>query len=112
MNHEDRRRNARSRAQLVVELYEPDGRLVLGVGRLLDLSSSGFRFESTLRLHPHQLLRARVRMKKDLQFEVPVKVAWTRSKGIRLSYGMEFKGISRGDYLRMERWVKEHKALV
>jgi hypothetical protein len=111
MNPEDRRRAPRSRTQLVVELYEPEGRLVLGVGRLLDLSSMGFRFESNLRLHPHQLLRARVRMKRDLLVEVPVKVAWTRSKGIRHAYGMEFKGISKTDYHRMEQWVKEHQTV-
>src|SRR5262249_21739207 len=103
------RRAPRSPADLIVELYEPEGRFVLGVGKLLDLSSLGFRFEGSLRIRSESPLRARIRLKRELLVEVPVRVAWTRSKGTRFTYGMEFKGISKSDLARMEQWVKEHK---
>ncbi|OGR90567.1 MAG: hypothetical protein A2992_10520 [Elusimicrobia bacterium RIFCSPLOWO2_01_FULL_59_12] len=105
----ERRRATRSRSDLVIELYEPEGRLVVGVGRLRDLSSLGFRFEGTLRLQVGEMYRARVRLQKNLLLEVPIKVAWVRGKGLEHAYGMEFSGISKADFEKMERWVKKGK---
>ena len=111
MTNKERRRARRSRAELVLELYEPEGRLVMSVGRLLDLSSLGFRFEGPLGMKAGQTFRARIRLEKTLMLEVPVKVAWVRSKSTRNAYGMEFMGISKTDLAKMEKWVKGRKGV-
>jgi hypothetical protein len=98
----DRRRAQRTRAELVVELYEPEGRLVLGIGRVLDLSLVGFYLEGSVQLHPGQVLRARIRWQKGSNLEVPIKVAWARRKGTRNAYGMEFVGITKSDLARLQ----------
>ena len=109
MRDKERRRARRSQTELVLELYEPEGRLVMSVGRLLDLSSLGFRFEGPLGMQAGQTFRARIRLEKTLMLEVPVKLAWVRSKTNKNAYGMEFMGISKVDLAKMEKWVKEHK---
>ena len=109
MTDSERRRAGRSQTELVLELYEPEGRLVMTIGRLLDLSSLGFRFEGRLGIHEGQTFRARIRLEKTLMLEAPVKVAWVRSKTTKNSYGMEFMGISKLDLAKMEKWVKERK---
>jgi hypothetical protein len=109
MSSTERRRAKRSQAELVLELYEPEGRLVMTVGRLLDLSSLGFQFEGPLGMQEGQSFRARIRLEKTLMLEVPVKVAWVRHKTNKNAYGMEFMGISKVDLAKMEKWVKERK---
>ena len=111
MSEKERRRARRSKAALVLELYEPEGRLVMSIGRLLDVSSLGFRFEGPLGMPVGQVFRARIRLEKALMLEVPVEVAWVRSKGAQNAYGMKFTGISKTDLAKMEKWVKEHKNL-
>jgi hypothetical protein len=109
MTDKEKRRAPRSRAELVLELYESEGRLVLTIGRLLDLSSLGFRFEGPLGLLKGQRFRARIRMEKNLMLEVPVQIVWLSPKGTKNAYGMEFMGISKVDLAKMEKWVKERK---
>jgi hypothetical protein len=110
MMPEDRRRAKRTQADLIVELYEAEGRLVIGVGKLLDLSAIGFRFEGSLPIAPGQTLRARIRLQRSQLVEVPVKVSWTQNKGNRAAYGMEFIKIPRSDLEKMEKWVADHRA--
>ena len=109
MSAKERRRARRAMVDLVLELYEPEGRLVMSIGRLLDLSSLGFRFEGALGMKPGQTFRARIRLEKNLLLEVPVEVAWKKGKGTKNAYGMKFMGISKTDLAKMEKWVKEHK---
>ena len=110
MSQDERRQAKRSAIELVIELYEPEGRLVMTIGRVRDLSSLGFCFEGALGIKVGGLYRGRLRMEKSYMLEVPMKVAWARSKGAKNAYGMEFIGISKGELAKMEKWVKERKA--
>src|SRR5437016_1873178 len=74
----------------VMELYDNSGRLILGVGQLLDCSTVGACFASTTVLLAGAELRARIRSPGKKVVEIPARVVWTRRKAGSTLYGIEF----------------------
>jgi hypothetical protein len=107
----ERREAPRAKSELVLELYDSGGQLVAGVGRLLDLSTKGGRFESALRLKLGQPFRARLRFEDDRVLELDARVAWLRPKRQVVAYGMEFVGVAKRDLDHIHKWVRAHKAV-
>jgi hypothetical protein len=90
MNPPENRRSKRMRMQEAVEFFELNGTLLLGVGRLINLSTVGALVESSLRLEPGQRVTARLRRKGRSILELPAQVVRVRGKGALLTYGLEF----------------------
>ena len=108
MNTKERRQTPRMSSDLVLEVYNPDGQLVAGVGRLLDLSAQGGRFETVLRLSLGQTVRAHLRLDSEKALEVQARVIWTRAKGPVSLYGVQFVGFTDKEFGRLKTWVTAH----
>jgi hypothetical protein len=86
----DRRRAPRKRSEAVLELFGDDGQLIIGVGRLIDLSTVGARFETRKALQEGQNLRARFKLPKGPKVEMGARVVWRRKKRDGSVYAVEF----------------------
>jgi hypothetical protein len=91
MSENEQRRTARKYADYVVEFYEPDGLLLAGVGRLLDLSPTGARVESSLRFTPGQALLVRLRRGNGSDVDLSATVVRRQQRGTAATYGIRFK---------------------
>jgi hypothetical protein len=91
MSHSEKRRSNRKNSNYVVEFYDSDGLLLEGVGHLLDLSPTGALVSSSLRLQLGQTVLTRIRRAGQASLELLASVVRVRSKGAKLTYGLQFK---------------------
>lgn len=104
----ERRKSSRQRTDLILELYEPDGKLIVGVGRLIDLSVHGAHFHSTLKLSIGQLIHALIRLDEKILLEIPSKVVWLGQKTQAQAYGVEFVDLSAYSVEKLRLWSQSH----
>lgn len=93
MSGTDKRRAPRRKHDSVLELYDQDGQLITGIGRLVDFSRVGACFTSSKRLAVGDRLRARLRLLKEGPLDVDAQVVWTRKRQNSVLYGIEFKTV-------------------
>lgn len=106
----ERRRSPRTNADLVLEVYDPEGHLVTGVGRVWDLSAKGAKFQTNLRLQVGQRAQIVVRLEDQSRHELPAKVVWARGKGTSSAYGLEFLDVPAGEINELKNWLKVQRA--
>jgi hypothetical protein len=86
----EKRRAARSKHDSVLEIYDEDGDLLTGIGRLVNYSSVGVCFSSTKSLAKGDPLRVRLRLLKEGALEISARVVWVKKKTNTTLYGAEF----------------------
>ena len=89
----ENRRAGRARHDSVLELYDEGGRLITGIGRLVDFSTSGVRFSSTKSLKAGDALRARLRLLREGILDITAHVIWAKKKPVGWQYGIAFDSI-------------------
>ena len=95
MRPNEKRRAPRSPHDSILELYDADGHLIIGIGRLVNFSNAGVCFSSTKVLVKGQKLTARVRLLKEGALEVSARVVWVEKKLSAIFYGIEFDTIQK-----------------
>src|SRR5579872_2903029 len=90
MNSDDQRRAKRKNSSIVVEFYDSKGALLLGVGRLLNISKTGGLVETGLSFRPEQDLHLRIRWPTHAITEKRAKVVRTHRKKTKQIYGIVF----------------------
>jgi hypothetical protein len=65
MSFHEKRRAPRASHDSVLEIYDAEGHLIIGIGRLVNFSNAGICFSSTKVLEKGQKLTARVRLLKE-----------------------------------------------
>ena len=88
----DNRRAARRKHDSVLELYK-EGRLITGIGRLVDFSSVGVCFSTTSSLAVGDRLNARLRLLQEGVLDIEARVIWARKKPSTFLYGIEFDSV-------------------
>ena len=95
MSVKDKRRASRSKDESVLEIYDMDGQLIKGIGRLVNFSNVGVCFSSTKMLFKGERLRARLRLLKQGMIEVSARVVWAKKKPNSQLYGLEFDTVQK-----------------
>ncbi len=91
MESNDKRKAPRARHDSVLEICDDAGRVILSVGRLVDVSSSGACFSSTAEFPVGQKVAARLRLLKEGLLEIHGRVVWARKKANATLYGVAFE---------------------
>lgn len=87
------RRAPRIRHDSVLELYDERGRLAAGVLKLVDVSSVGASFTTTLALVPGQAIRGRVRLLGAGVLEITGRVVRSKEKTNSTLYAVAFDSV-------------------
>ncbi len=95
MKTNEKRRAARSKHDSVLEIFDTEGHLIVGVGRLVDFSNVGVRFSSTKVLAKGERLRARLRLLKEGVLEIAAHVVWVKKRPNTKLYGVEFDSVQK-----------------
>ena len=88
MASSEKRRAARKKHDSVLELYDESGTFMSGIGRLVDLSTVGVCFSTSLPLAKGDHIRARLRILKEGLLDITGHVGWVRKKNNSLLYGV------------------------
>jgi hypothetical protein len=95
MKYSEKRRAPRAKHDSVLEIYDAEGHLIIGIGRLVNFSNVGICFSSSKVLAKGQRVTARVRLLKEGTLEVSARVVWVEKKLQALFYGIEFDSIQK-----------------
>jgi hypothetical protein len=95
MKTSENRRAKRSKHDSVMEIFDVDGNLIVGVGRLVDFSNVGVCFASTKTLAKGDRLRARLRLLKEGVMEIAAHVVWVKKRPNTKLYGVEFDSVQK-----------------
>jgi hypothetical protein len=86
----ERRKAPRANADLPLDIYDPKGRMVVGEGRFINLSTSGGRMLSRKPLKAKAAIRLHVVPAGKSALELIGKVIWARKKTAEFEYGIRF----------------------
>lgn len=78
-----------------MEIFDTEGHLILGIGRLVNFSNVGVCFSSTKVLTKGQKLRVRIRLLREGAMEASAHVVWTRKRPASILYGVSFDSIQK-----------------
>jgi|SRR5882724_637821 len=95
MAHPEKRRAPRANHNSVLEIYDEEGHLIIGIGRLVNFSNVGVCFSSTKVLEKGQKVSARIRLLKEGTLEVSARVVWVQKKPNTMLYGVEFDAVQK-----------------
>ncbi|MBU2572980.1 MAG: PilZ domain-containing protein [Elusimicrobia bacterium] len=90
MPAEDKRRAPRQRHDSVLELYDEFGKLIVGIGKLVDFSMVGACFSTTKLLADGERVNARLRLLQEGVLDISAHVVWSRRQANATLYGIEF----------------------
>lgn len=80
----------RAAADFVVEMYEMDGRTLMGVARLLNLSEFGACVETTSTLGRQETIVVRLLLGRRHLLTLPADVVWSKPRHHTREYGLRF----------------------
>jgi hypothetical protein len=90
----DRRKAPRTKSNLPLDIYDKEGRVVVGEGRLVNLSTSGGLMVSRKPLKARSAVRLHVIPAGKPALELTGKVVWARRKTAEFEYGIRFNADS------------------
>ncbi len=91
----ERRKAPRTHSNLPLDIYDPKGRMVVGEGRFINLSTSGGRMLSRKPLKARAAVRLHVVPAGKSALELIGRVVWARKKTAEFEYGISFKSDTR-----------------
>jgi hypothetical protein len=86
----ERRKAIRTESNLPLDIYDTKGKVVVGEGRFVNLSTSGGCMVSRKPLKAHSAIRLHVVPAGKPALELTGKVVWTRKKTAEFEYGIRF----------------------
>jgi len=86
----ERRQAVRTLSSVPLEIYDPKGRMVVGEGRFLNLSTSGGMIESPKPLKARSAVRLHMVPASNTALEIIGKVIWARKNDAGFTYGIRF----------------------
>ncbi len=105
---DERRQATRKRTDIALEVFDPDGHLIVGVGRLADVSILGGRFTSVAPLDKNQVVRVHFRIDQGELLELSAKVIWVERRASTSEYGVSFEHPTAAQLRRLEGWLALH----
>ena len=95
MSSKENRRADRTKHNSVLEIYDTEGHLIKGIGRLINFSNVGVCFSSTKVMEKGERLRARLRLLKEGTLEISAHIVWVKKKPTLRLYGLEFDSLQK-----------------
>src|SRR5258706_2154813 len=89
------RQASRSKHDSILEIFDTEGHLIVGIGRLVNYSNVGVCFSSTKILAKGDRLRARLRLLRDGTLEASARVVWVKKRPNSMLYGIAFDSIQK-----------------
>lgn len=86
----ERRKAPRSSSNVPLDIYDPKGRMVVGEGRFINLSTTGGLLESPTPLKTRRSVRLHVAPVKKSALEIIGRVVWARKEDTGFQYGVRF----------------------
>jgi len=86
----ERRQALRTPSSVPLEIYDPKGRMVVGEGRFLNLSTIGGLMESPKPLKPKTSIRLHMVSAGKSALELLARVVWARKNNSGFTYGIRF----------------------
>ena len=86
----ERRQEPRTASSVPLDIYDPQGRMVVGEGRFLNLSTIGALMESPKPMKPKSSVRLRMVPSGKSALEIIGRVIWARKTGSAFTYGIRF----------------------
>lgn len=86
----ERRKSPRSMSSLPLDIYDPKGRMVVGEGHFVNLSTSGGLMISRKPLKARSAVRLQIVPSGKSALELIGKVVWARKKTAEFEYGIRF----------------------
>ncbi len=90
----DRRKAPRTNSNLPFDIYDTKGKVVVGEGHFVDLSTLGGRMVSRKPLKAQSSIRLHVVPAGKPALELTGKVVWARKKTAEFEYGIRFSADS------------------
>ena len=104
----ERRAHPRAFAPFVLEVFEPEGRLLAGIARLLNLSVQGACVESTSHLPDRARYILRLILEDNSLLDLSSEVLWRRPFAHVTEYGFKFDPYPVPDQDRVMGFVKKY----
>ena len=95
MSTRENRRAKRTAHDSVLELFDGDGHVITGIGRLVDFSTVGACFSTPQQLKVGEKVSGRLRLLKEGVLQITAHVVWTRQKPNTRLYGIEFEKVEK-----------------
>lgn len=89
----EKRRARRAKHNSVLELFDAEGNLITGIGRLVDFSSTGVCFASNKTFWVGDRVTARLRLLREGVLEIDASIIWARKKPNTTHYGIRFDSV-------------------
>jgi hypothetical protein len=89
----ENRRAPRSIHNSVLEILDESGRVIAGIGRLVNVSMVGACFSSTQSFAKGEEIRARLRLLREGVLKISGHVVWSRKKANATLYGLSFDSL-------------------
>ena len=86
----ERRQALRTVSSVPLDIYDPRGRMVVGEGRFLNLSTVGGLMESPKPMKAKTSVRLRMVPAGKSALEIIGRVVWARKTGSAFTYGIRF----------------------
>jgi hypothetical protein len=90
MRQKERRQAPRTASNIPLDLYDAEGRVIVGEGRFLNLSTIGGQLESPKPLQLDEHLCLRVQSSGRSPLELAGRVIWARKNNSQFTYGIQF----------------------
>jgi len=90
MREKERRQRTRTISNVPLDLYDPEGRMIVGEGHFVNLSTTGAQLESPKPLRVDDHLRLRVQSVGESPLDLSGRVIWARKNDSRFTYGIQF----------------------
>lgn len=95
MNLKERRRAPRAVSNVPLDLYDREGRMVIGEGHFVNLSTKGCLLESRQTLPQRKRIRLQIRpVAKFSPLELSGRIIWARRKSPPFTYGIAFDALA------------------
>ncbi len=104
------RASERAATDFVIEIYNPDGKVLRGICRLLDLSVAGSCVDTSSDLNEGEAVVIRVLLTQRHLLTLPGRVVWKRYFPKLYQYGLKFDAYAEETRLVIEEFVKAYSA--
>jgi hypothetical protein len=104
------RSDCRAATDYVVEVYQPDGKTLRGISRLLDLSVSGACVESTSEWNEGEDVVIRVLLDQKNLLVLPARVVWKRLFSKTSQFGLVFREYPEKIHQVIQTFVSDYEA--
>jgi hypothetical protein len=94
MSRKERRRALRTASSVPLDVYDAEGKMIIGEGRFVNVSKTGSQLESRQTLPLRRPIRLQIQSPAKSPLQFAGRVVWRKKLANAFSYGIEFMSLS------------------